>query len=161
MKKTEYTDNPPRDLRCKVADGKGFFSICMSDMKGDSEAACRLDELGKALALLGKRPCREKEVSSPRIQRTTARTAHRPTPPLAHGLSPTRGIPLHHATVAGTADASSRTARPHFRKRYGLHNGRPTEILCFQRTYRPRTFPARGREASRKNVFTRKKNLYL
>lgn len=65
MKKTEYTDNPPRDLRRKVADGKGFFSICMSDMKGDSEAACRLDELGKALALLGKRPCREKEVSLP------------------------------------------------------------------------------------------------
>lgn len=161
MKKTEYTDNPPRDLRCKVADGKGFFSICMSDMKGDSEAAMPARRVGQGTRPVGEKTLSGKGSISPRIQRTTARTAHRPTPPLAHGLSPTRGIPLHHATVAGTADASSRTARPHFRKRYGLHNGRPTEILCFQRTYRPRTFPARGREASRKNVFTRKKNLYL
>ena len=39
MKKTEYTDNPSRDLRRKVADGKGFFNICMSTMKKESEAA--------------------------------------------------------------------------------------------------------------------------
>lgn len=54
MKKTEYTDNPSRDLRRKVADGKGFFNICMSAMKEESEAACQIDELGEALSLLGK-----------------------------------------------------------------------------------------------------------
>ena len=65
MKKTEYTDNPSRDLRRKVADGKGFFNICMSAMKEESEAACQIDELGEALSLLGKRPRRENEVSLP------------------------------------------------------------------------------------------------
>ena len=65
MKKTEYTDNPSRDLRRKVAAGKGFFNICMSAMKEESEAACQIDELGEALSLLGKRPRRENEVSLP------------------------------------------------------------------------------------------------
>ena len=44
MKKTEYTDNPSRDLRRKVADGKGFFNICMSTMKKESEAARKKSE---------------------------------------------------------------------------------------------------------------------
>lgn len=65
MKKTEYTDNPSRDLRHEVADGKGFFNICMSAMKEESEAACQIDELGEALSLLGKRPRRENEISLP------------------------------------------------------------------------------------------------
>lgn len=65
MKKTEYTDNPSRDLRRKVADGKGFFNICMSAMKEGERSGSQIDELGEALSLLGKRARRENEVSLP------------------------------------------------------------------------------------------------
>lgn len=65
MKKTDHTDNATHDVRRSVAEGKGFLSTCMSALRGDSEAAHRIDTLGETLLLLGKRPRKEGEISLP------------------------------------------------------------------------------------------------